>query len=187
MNKEDALIVIDMQNDFMPGGSLGVAGGNELPSLINAAAGKFDNVIYSKDWHPADHCSFTIWPPHCVQYTFGAQLVESLILPKNAKIVYKGMNSHVDSYSAFFDNDHTTKTALDDYLRRINVKKLYFCGVAYDFCVKFSVLDAAKLGYDTFLISDLVKGIASSPYNRDDVKKELSDNNVKFIELKNIK
>lgn len=187
-----ALIIIDMQNDFMPGGVLAVPNGNEIIDLINQLQLKFDLVIATQDWHPAIHKSFatnhanqkpfniidlnglsqTLWPAHCVQNTSGAELVNNLNKTKIQKIIHKGTNPNIDSYSAFFDNAHLQKTDLDDYLKLHKINTVYIAGVATDYCAKFSALDAIKLGYKAYLLEDACKGINLQP---DDIKNALDE------------
>lgn len=178
----DALIVIDLQNDFCPGGDLAVPGGDEIAGGIVQAAGLFDHVILTQDWHPAGHSSFasshgkpafssirmpygeqTLWPDHCVQGSWGADFVaavEGSALDKRARmIVRKGIHPEIDSYSAFFENDRTTPTGLDGFLRELGVKRVFLAGLAYDFCVRFSALDAARLGYEAIVLRDLTRAI----------------------------
>lgn len=162
-----ALIVIDVQNDFCPGGALAVAGGDQIIAAINDLAGEFQAVIFTQDWHPHDHCSFaashdgkapfatidmpygpqTLWPVHCVQGTKGAAFPEKLRTEAADLILRKGFRTQIDSYSAFFENDHRTATGLHGYLQNRDIEALTIVGLATDFCVNYSALDAAKLGY----------------------------------------
>ena len=180
--KTDALIVIDVQNDFIPGGSLAVSGGDEIISGIVELAEKFDTIILSQDWHPAGHKSFasshgaepftqtqmpygeqTLWPDHCVQGTRGAQFHDDLIdvVNRSALIVRKGMNPEVDSYSAFFENDQTTTTGLAGWLREKGIQRVFIVGLAYDFCAGFSALDAKRVGFQAVVVRDLARAIAA--------------------------
>ncbi|OWU86307.1 nicotinamidase [Oceanicola sp. 22II-s10i] len=162
-----ALIVIDVQNDFCPGGALAVAGGDEIVPGINALMAEFDAVILTQDWHPAGHSSFAsshpgkepfgtvempygtqvLWPDHCVQGTAGSAFHALLDTDRADLIVRKGYNPAIDSYSAFFENDHSTPTGLEGYLRTRGLTDLTMVGLATDFCVNFSAVDAAKLGF----------------------------------------
>jgi len=162
-----ALLVIDIQNDFCPGGALAVGGGDEIIGPVNAMMDDFDTVILTQDWHPGGHSSFAsfhkekapydmvdmpygpqvLWPDHCVQGTHGAAFHTDLRTDGDL-IIRKGFNPAIDSYSAFFENDHTTPTGLDGYLRNRSISKLSLVGLATDFCVHYSAVDAAKLGYD---------------------------------------
>jgi nicotinamidase/pyrazinamidase len=174
-----ALLVIDMQNDFLPGGSLAVAGGDAILPGINALARKFDHVILTQDWHPRGHISFasthglqpftdtvqadygtqTLWPDHCVQGSAGAALHPDLDIPHTELILRKGFRKEIDSYSAFTENDGKTPTGLAGYLRERGLHRLYFTGVAYDFCVGFSAIAAARLGFESTVIEDLSRAV----------------------------
>jgi len=176
----DALVVIDMQNDFLPGGTLAVAGGDEIIPSLNLLAKKFDHVLLTQDWHPAHHISFAsthhkqpftdtidapygtqhLWPDHCIQNTHGAQLHPGLDLPHAELILRKGFRGNIDSYSAFLENDATTPTGLAGYLRERGLTRLFFAGVAYDFCVGFSALDGRRLGFDTLVLEDLTRAVS---------------------------
>jgi nicotinamidase/pyrazinamidase len=175
----DALLVIDMQNDFLPGGLLAVTGGDEIIAGINALAGRFDHVILTQDWHPRGHISFAsthglqpftdtvqapygtqaLWPDHCIQGSFGAELHASLKIPHTELILRKGFRQGIDSYSAFTENDGATPTGLSGYLRERGLQRLFFTGVAYDFCVGFSALAAARLGFEAIVIEDLSRAV----------------------------
>ena len=168
-----ALLLIDLQNDFMPGGALEVPHGDEVVSLANQLQDHFDLIIATQDWHPENHSSFhIIWPPHCIQHSYGAALFSDLNQTKINKIIYKGENPDIDSYSAFFDNDHQHKTKLDGYLKNKNIIELYILGLATEYCVKFTVLDALSLGYKVSLITDACRGINLHP---DDIQKALAE------------
>jgi len=175
----DVLLVIDMQLDFLPGGSLAVAGGDEIIPGINALAARFDHVILTQDWHPEGHISFasthhlkpftdtfdapygkqTLWPDHCIQNTPGAALHSDLNIPHTELILRKGFRRNIDSYSAFTENDGTTPTGLAGYLRERNLQRLFFTGLAFDFCVGFSAIAAAKLGFESIVIDDLTRPV----------------------------
>ena len=174
----DALIVIDVQNDFCPGGALAVAGGDEIVGGINALMGDFDTVILTQDWHPAGHSSFAsshdghdpmsviempygpqvLWPDHCIQGSDGAAFHRDLRVDGDL-IIRKGFNPAIDSYSAFFENDHTTPTGLEGYLRTRGITRLVMVGLALDFCVNYSAVDAAKLGFDVTVDQNLTRAI----------------------------
>lgn len=174
-----ALIVIDVQNDFCPGGALAVAGGDEIVPGINALMETFDAVILTQDWHPSGHSSFAsshdgaepfgtiempygiqvLWPDHCVQGSGGAAFHPDLNMDRADVIVRKGYNSAIDSYSAFFENDHETPTGLHGYLQTRGIGALDMVGLATDFCVNFSAVDAAKLGYDVAVRTELCRAI----------------------------
>ena len=175
----NALIVIDVQNDFCPGGALPVAGGDEIVPGINALMAAFDAVVLTQDWHPAGHSSFAsshaglepfgtvempygtqvLWPDHCIQGSDGADFHEDLNTDPADMIVRKGYNPAIDSYSAFFENDHETPTGLHGYLQTRGIDTLTMVGLATDFCVNFSAVDAAKLGYAVTVRSDLCRAI----------------------------
>ena len=173
-----ALIVIDMQNDFCPGGALAVTGGDEIVSPINQIMDEFDATILTQDWHPAGHSSFAsshdasafssiemsygkqiLWPDHCVQGTKGGQFHFGLDTKKADLILRKGYNPLIDSYSAFFENDHKTPTGLAGYLKTREIKDLTFVGLATDYCVAYSALDAARLGYEVSVRTELCRAI----------------------------
>ena len=175
----DALIVIDVQNDFCPGGALAVTGGDEIVTGINALMDEFAAVILTQDWHPAGHSSFAsshsdkapfemtqmpygpqvLWPDHCIQGSVGADFHPDLNSNRADMIVRKGFRPAIDSYSAFFENDHETPTGLHGYLQERGISKLTMVGLATDFCVNFSAVDAAKLGYDVLLREGLCRAI----------------------------
>lgn len=174
-----ALIVVDMQVDFCPGGALAVGGGDQLVTPINALMGDFDAVILTQDWHPADHASFAdnhpggkafdqvrmpygpqvLWPAHCVIGTPGAAFHPHLDVARADLILRKGFRPGIDSYSAFFENDHTTPTGLAGYLRDRDLQQLSFVGLAHDFCVAWSALDAARLGFRARVIEGACRAI----------------------------
>lgn len=174
-----ALLVIDVQNDFCPGGALAVAEGDRIVAPINALMAKFDAVILTQDWHPAGHSSFAsqhpgkapmemidmpygpqvLWPDHCVQGSQGAAFHADLATDPADLVIRKGYNPAIDSYSAFFENDHTTPTGLEGYLRSRGITTLTMVGLATDFCVNFSAVDAAKLGFDVTVDTALCRGI----------------------------
>jgi nicotinamidase/pyrazinamidase len=174
----DALLVIDVQNDFMPGGALAVENGDAIVPLINVLAKKFDHVILTQDWHPPQHISFasthgkrhfetvqvhygpqTLWPEHVLQHTEGADFHPELHIPHAELILRKGFRRHIDSYSAFLENDHCTPTGLAGYLRERNLKRLFLCGLAYDFCVRYSAIDGKSLGFETIVIEDATRPV----------------------------
>lgn len=174
-----ALLVIDVQNDFCPGGALAVAGGDEIVAGINAIMGQFDAVILTQDWHPAGHSSFAsvhdgqapydmiempygsqvLWPDHCIQGTQGAAFHPMLETDRADLIIRKGYNPAIDSYSAFFENDHKTPTGLEGYLRTRGITEVTLVGLALDFCVNYSAVDAAQLGFKVEVRTDLCRAI----------------------------
>lgn len=175
----EALIVVDVQNDFCPGGALAVPGGDKIVAEINALLDQFELRVFTQDWHPADHASFAsnhngndpysvidmpygaqvLWPDHCVQDTDGAAFHPDLDTSKADHIVRKGFRPEVDSYSAFFENDHETETGLDDYLNAKGITAVTLVGLATDFCVQYTALDAAKLGYKVTVLEHACRGI----------------------------
>jgi nicotinamidase/pyrazinamidase len=175
----DALLLIDLQPDFMPGGALAVAGGDEILPLINSLAAKFDHVLLTQDWHPPQHISFasshpnaqpyeqiqapyglqTLWPDHCLQHTPGAALHPALDIPHAELILRKGFRREIDSYSAFLENDHVTPTGLAGYLRERGLSRLFLAGLAYDFCVRFSAEDGTRLGFDCIVLEDACRAV----------------------------
>jgi len=174
-----ALIVIDVQNDFCPGGALAVAQGDEIIPQINALMGQFQTVVLTQDWHPANHSSFavnhagaapfstvrlpygpqTLWPSHCVQGTKGAEFHPALRSDLAQLVIRKGFRATIDSYSALFENDKTTPTGLDGYLRARGVSALTLVGLATDFCVAFSALDAAAQGFGVTVLQSACRAI----------------------------
>ena len=174
-----ALLIIDLQNDFCEGGALEVPGGSTIIPTVNNLIDKFDAIIQTQDWHPAGHASFAsshinkspydnvemaygpqvLWPDHCVQGTKGADFHPNLNTRKSQVIIRKGFRAKIDSYSAFFENDHSTKTGLTGYLKTRGITDLYTVGLATDFCVKWTVLDGIDEGFQMHIVEDAVKGI----------------------------
>jgi len=169
-----ALLLVDIQNDFLPGGALEVPHGDEVIPVANTLLSQFERVVASQDWHPANHGSFAanhpwrkpgqtidlhgleqvLWPIHCVQGSFGAEFAGRLNTGAIERVFQKGTNPAIDSYSAFYDNGHRQSTGLADYLREQQVDTLYILGLAQDYCVKFTVLDALREGFKTYLVTD---------------------------------
>jgi len=174
-----ALIIVDVQNDFCPGGALAVPEGDRVIEIINRIAPRFDLVVATQDWHPAGHLSFaanhpgkaigeqielaglpqTLWPVHCVQGTRGAELHPRLDRSHIERVFVKGTDPSIDSYSGFFDNGHRASTGLGDYLKSRGVTDVFVCGLATDYCVRATALDAVQLGFKTFLIEDACRGV----------------------------
>jgi nicotinamidase/pyrazinamidase len=174
-----ALIVIDLQNDFCPGGALPVAGGHEIVPLVNDLIQRFDHIILTQDWHPAGHSSFasthpgkqpfetvqmpyggqTLWPDHCIQGSSGAAFHPALQWAKAEMVIRKGFRTAIDSYSAFFENDHATPTGLAGYLRERGIEELTLVGLATDYCVAYSALDAVQQGFHTTVRLDACRAI----------------------------
>lgn len=175
----DVLLVIDVQNDFCPGGALAIPDGDAVIDVIHRVASRFSHVILTQDWHPAGHSSFapshagkqpydqielsygmqTLWPDHCVQGSKGAEFHPRLDLPQAELVVRKGARAQIDSYSAFFENDRTTPTGLGDYLRDRNLTRVFLAGLAYDYCVGYSALDARRLGLQAVILRDACRAI----------------------------
>ncbi len=175
----DVFVVVDVQNCFVPGGSLAVMGGDEIVPLVNRLAKRFRHVVLTQDWHTADHVSFAsqhpgkkpfdtvalpygtqlLWPDHCVQGTEGAMLHKGLDIPHAELILRKGYRRDVDSYSAFVEADKKTQTGLGGYLKQRGIKRVFFAGLATDFCVAWSALDARRQGFEAFVIEDACRGI----------------------------
>jgi nicotinamidase/pyrazinamidase len=178
-NAQTALIVIDVQNDFCPGGALAVTDGDRIIPLVNQLIGRFAHVIVTQDWHPAGHASFasshanatpfsvipmpygpqTLWPDHCIQGSQGAEFHRDLDWTKAELIVRKGYRPAIDSYSAFYENDRVTPTGLGGALRERGIQSVVFCGLATDYCVAYSALDAARLGFKTAVVMDACRAI----------------------------
>jgi nicotinamidase/pyrazinamidase len=179
MNRHAALLVIDVQNDFCPGGALAVADGDAIVPLINEIAAKFSTVVLTQDWHPAGHISFaaqhagkapfetitlpygpqTLWPTHCVMASGGAAFHKDLAIPHASAIIRKGSNPGIDSYSAFLEADRTTKTGLDGYFASRGITDIYCVGLATDYCVAWSAEDAAAFGFKATIIEDACRAI----------------------------
>jgi nicotinamidase/pyrazinamidase len=177
------LILVDIQNDFIPGGALPVPEGDRIVPLVNRLQDRFDLVVATQDWHPADHGSFAanhpgrkpgevidfhglrqiLWPVHCVQNTPGAAFVPGLETRRISRVFQKGTDPTIDSYSGFFDNGRRKATGLGDYLKEKGATDVYVCGLATDYCVKFTALDARSLGFKTFLIEDASRGVNLKP------------------------
>ena len=175
----DLLIAIDVQNDFCPGGALAVPQGDEVVAEINALAFRFPHLILTQDWHPRGHVSFAsnhidrkpfetvalrygekvLWPDHCVQGTWGAEFHPGLDTPRAELILRKGHNPEIDSYSAFFENDHETPTGLGEYLRERGFRRLYFAGLATDFCVRYTAIDGRRIGFEVIVLEDACRAI----------------------------
>jgi nicotinamidase/pyrazinamidase len=175
----NALVLVDIQNDFLPGGALAVPQGDEVIPVVNGLQPHFDLVVATQDWHPREHGSFAanhsgrqigelieldgleqrLWPVHCVQNSRGAELAPELDQSRIAHVVRKGKDPRIDSYSGFFDNGHRRATGLGDYLRGQDVTDVYLAGLATDYCVKFTALDARRLGFNTYLIEDACRGV----------------------------
>jgi len=182
ISNEDLFLVIDVQRDFCPGGRLAIADGDAVVPAINRLAGSFEHIVLTQDWHPADHASFasqhagkqpfdqielgygaqTLWPDHCVQNTPGAEFHPELsaeVLARTELILRKGFRSAIDSYSAFVENDRQTSTGLAGYLRERGFERIFIAGLAYDYCVRFSAVDAVRLGFESWVVRDACRSV----------------------------
>jgi nicotinamidase/pyrazinamidase len=182
MNADSVLLVMDVQNDFLPGGLLPVPRGDEVVPVVNRLAARFANVILTQDWHPANHVSFAsrhagrrpfetielpygtqvLWPDHCVQGSRGAEFAAALAVNHAQAVIRKGYHAHTDSYSALLEADRATPTGLAGMLRERGIRRVYCCGLATDFCVAWSALDAQAAGFETFVIEDACRAIDSA-------------------------
>jgi nicotinamidase/pyrazinamidase len=199
--KPKVLILIDVQNDFCPGGALAVGGGDEIVPLINAISGRFERVVATQDWHPKNQVSFasnhagkkpfdqvtidgyaqTLWPDHCVQGTPGADFHPALSTVPVDLIVRKGTHPAVDSYSVFLENDKKTKTGLDGYLTSLGAGEIFLCGLATDYCVFYSAMDAVKFGFTAAVIIDACRGIDAPPGSVDKAVADMREAGVRII------
>ena len=179
IDDRSVLIVVDVQNCFLPGGSLAVKGGEEIVPVINRIAGRFAHVVETQDWHTPGHISFAsahpgkapfevitapygeqvLWPDHCVQGTPGAGISQDITIPHAELVVRKGYHKDIDSYSAFLEADHATPTGLGGYLKERGLTRVFVAGLATDFCVAWTAIDAARAGFETFVIEDAARGI----------------------------
>ena len=194
-----ALVIVDVQNDFMPGGSLEVPHGDIIVPLINRLQKYFDLVVATQDWHPQNHKSFAsnhsnkkpfdeinlhgikqiLWPDHCVQGSKGAEFHPDLGINKIEAIFRKGMNPEIDSYSGFYDNNHQKSTGLSGYLKEKGISELYFCGLTSDICVYYTIKDSLKEGFSATLIEDASRPLNNNIFNS--IKNELANNGVRII------
>ena len=189
----NCLLIVDIQNDFLPGGTLAVPEGDAVIPVINRLQGRFDLVLATQDWHPPDHGSFVashpghkvgdvieldgvpqiLWPVHCIQNSPGAQFSAALDTTRLARVFRKGIDRKIDSYSTFFDNAKRRSTGLADYLRERNVQEIFICGLATDYCVRFSVLDALELSFPVTVIEDACRGVNLQPDDSVNALREL--------------
>lgn len=206
MNKQSAFIMIDLQNDFCVGGIMGAPHDSQFIRRINQLQTCFQHVIASQDWHPANHVSFAanhpgckvgdviaidgyqqiLWPNHCVQDSVGAKLHPALATSRIEKIVFKGTDAAIDSYSAFYDNEHKRSTGLTDYLREKNIEQVYLCGLMTDYCVKYSALDAVRDGFQVTVIQDACFAINAHPGDEANAIAEMKAHGVMFTASANI-
>ena len=189
----NCLLIVDIQNDFLPGGALAVPEGDAVIPVINRLQDRFDLVLATQDWHPPDHGSFAashpgqkvgdvieldgvpqiLWPVHCVQNSPGAQFSTALDTTRLARVFRKGIDRKIDSYSTFFDNAKRRSTGLADYLREQNVQEIFICGLATDYCVRFSALDALELSFPVTVIEDACRGVNLQPDDSVNALREL--------------
>jgi len=206
MATRDVLIVTDVQNDFCPGGALAVGEGDRIVPVINGIIDRFHRIVATQDWHPKHHMSFasnhpgkkpydqvelggivqTLWPDHCVAGTAGAGFHPGLNPDRFDIIVRKGTNPAVDSYSAFLENDKKTRTGLDGYLKSIGADRVFFCGLATDYCVFYSAMDAASFGFDTLVIIDACRGIDVPAGSIERSIGEMKGKGIRMIESKEL-
>ena len=199
VEETDALLVIDIQNDFCPGGALEIPNGDRVVEPANRMIDTFSTVVLSQDWHPGGHKSFAsshdgrqpmemvampygeqvLWPDHCVQGSSGADFHAALNTHKADLIVRKGCKSHIDSYSAFFENDKTTTTGLSGYLKHRSIRRIFLLGLAAEYCVGFSALDGVKEGFEAFVFEDAVQSLGGDHYHT--MKKTQHDAGIRFI------
>lgn len=196
-----ALIIVDVQNDFLPGGALAVKDGDKIIPLINKLQNKFELIVATQDWHPKDHGSFAsnhnknpgekiqlagleqiLWPDHCVQETKGADFAADLKTEKFDKVFRKGTDKNIDSYSGFFDNGHKKSTGLADYLKEKGVTEVYIAGLATDYCVKFTALDAVNLGFNTNVILPACRGVGLNNGDIQRAVEEMANKGVKIMQ-----
>ena len=200
--RQNALIMTDIQLDFCPGGALAVNEGDQIIPVVNAIAAKFDKIIATQDWHPADHLSFAanhpgkniydmvelggvpqvLWPAHCVQGTPGAGFHPDLDLRPVDLIIRKGTNRGIDSYSAFMENDKKTQTGLEGFLKGLGITQLFFTGLATDYCVFYSAVDAVNLGFEVFVILDACRGVNVPANNVETAKQDMARQGIVLIE-----
>jgi len=206
MRNRSVLIVVDLQYDFCPGGSLAVPEGDRIVPVVNAMMPTFPLVVASQDWHPDGHISFAsqhegkepfdtveiegeewvLWPDHCVQTTRGAQLHDDLDQHPIKVIVRKGDKPRLDSYSVFFENDRETPTGLDGYLSGMGITDVYLCGLAEDVCVYFSAKDSVRLGFSTYVVEDATRGIDSPEGSLQKARDDMKQKGVQFITSKEL-
>lgn len=205
--KKTALIMVDLQNDFCPGGNLPVPDGDAVIPIANRLQAHFNIVIATKDWHPTNHMSFAsnhpghkvgdiikvhgfnqiLWPDHCVQSSKGSEFHPDLKTDKITQIFYKGTDPAVDSYSAFYDNEHLRATGLADYLKEAGITDVYIMGLATDYCVKYSCLDAVELGFNVYVIEDACRGVELTPGDISDALNKIEQAGVKRVKLNDLK
>jgi len=175
--KNNALLIVDLQKDFCPGGSLAVRDGDKIVPVINKIIDKFNIVIATKDWHPENSAHFKKWPIHCIENSDGAEFHQDLKTSKIKKIFYKGTSTKDDGYSGF----EATNESLEDFLKNNNISTLYICGLALDYCVKATAIDSVNKGFETFIILDATKAVETEKDEIDKIINELKNKGIKFI------
>lgn len=204
LTQEDALLVVDIQNDFLPGGALATQEGDSIVEGVNQAMQQFDRqglaVVFTQDWHPEGHYSFAsvhegkapfdaykaeglgpvLWPDHCVQGSQGADFAPGLHTHYAQTIVRKGYRRPIDSYSGFVENDHKTETGLDGYLQGRGVKRIFICGLAFDYCVYFTAADGAEKGYEVIVLTDLSQPVGAPEGRIERAREDLANKGVQF-------
>lgn len=207
INQDDALIIVDMQNDFMPGGALPVEEGDQFIDGINALAVKFNaahsKIVLTQDWHPQDHLSFAsnhpgkdpgdeyqteaigpvLWPDHCVQGLKGADFHKKLDKNLAHAIIRKGYNAQIDSYSGFIENDKKSETGLAGYLKSLNIKRIFVCGLALDYCCYSTAMDGFDFGFKVYFLIDLTRGIDLPPGNISNSLERMTNKGIKFAKI----
>ncbi len=205
LSRSDALIIVDVQNDFIPGGALPVEGGNEIIDGINRVSKVFKEnrarIVLTQDWHPPNHKSFAsahpgknpfdeysaegigpvLWPDHCIQGQKGAEFSPQLNTDIADAIIRKGMNPEIDSYSGFLENDKKSETGLAGYLKSLKIDRIFVCGLALDYCVYFTAMDGKNLGFEVYYIIDLTRGIDDPPGNISRALENMTQNGIKFL------
>jgi len=198
----NALIIVDVQNDFLPGGALPVQHGDQIVPLANKLQNRFELVVATQDWHPSNHGSFAanhpgkepgdrvsldgleqiLWPVHCVENTRGAEFSPALDTRRFSRVFQKGTDPKIDSYSAFFDNAHRRATGLGDYLKESSVTDVYLCGLALDYCVKYSALDARQLKFNTHVFVGACRGIGLEPGDLGKALEEMKESGATLLQ-----
>jgi nicotinamidase/pyrazinamidase len=205
LSRSDALIVVDIQNDFLPGGALAVAGGDEIIDGVNAVMASFDRerykIVLTQDWHPSNHKSFAsaykdkgpfeeystegigpvLWPDHCVQGQEGANFAPLLDTVSPDLIIRKGLNPEIDSYSTFLENDKKSQTGLSGFLKSVGVIRIFLCGLALDYCVYSSAIDGKNMGFEVYVIVDLTRGIDDPEGSISNALQDMTAKGIKFI------
>ena len=203
---KNALIIVDVQNDFCPGGALPVPEGDKIIPVINGISKKFFKVIATQDWHPENHISFAkthnknvgevveidgvkqiLWPVHCVEGSSGANFHKDLDLSNVDLILRKGRNPLIDSYSAFFENDKKTETGLHYYLKGLGINDVYICGLALDYCVYYTAMDSVKLGFNTYVILDATKGVDVPEGNIEKATSHMEKEGIRLIKSSDLR